>query len=695
MGIYQVGIDIGGTFTDIVISNNSNIRKIKVLSTPSDYSEGVLSALSDCMNKLKISPENISEIVHATTLATNAILEKRGANCALITTKGFRDVLDIGRLRIPKLYDPFYDKRELLIPRYKTLEINGRIGSKGEILEPVTKDSVKKIIEFLKLNKIESVAICLINSYRNSLHEKEIAKEIRLKLPEIDLSISSDILPHIGEFERMSSTVIDAYIKPIIRSYLNYLNNKIKSKKIEAPIFIMKCSGGLTTLEHAEQIPINMIESGPAAGVLAASNCLNNKKFLNLITFDMGGTTAKASIIEDGKILRTRDYEVGGEISATSRLTGGGGYPINIPVVDIAEVGAGGGSIGWIDPGGALRVGPQSSGAIPGPACYDLGGGQPTVTDANVLLGYLNPEGIAGGEILINHSLAEKVISENLSKPLKLDSLSTAFGMHLIANSQMIGAIRSVTTQRGRDVREFALIAFGGSGPIHAASLAKEIGIPRVIIPNFPGVFSAYGLTKTDLTLEKNKIFYEDFDKIDPDIIFDSIENLKKELLDIFSEEKIKSNEIVFEIEADLHYLGQSHDLTIKIPETNLNKNRIHEIKQIFNDEHERTYGQKADNEKVILVEIRVIVTKLRISSKKKNIVWKDSFEIEKNKNDRKCFFENKQCFETPIISRGELKNTKSKGPFLIEEYDSVTVVPPNCLVNLDSENNIHIEVEW
>ena len=278
MGIYQVGIDIGGTFTDIVISNNSNIRKIKVLSTPSDYSEGVLSALSDCMNKLKISPENISEIVHATTLATNAILEKRGANCALITTKGFRDVLDIGRLRIPKLYDPFYDKRELLIPRYKTLEINGRIGSKGEILEPVTKDSVKKIIDFLKLNKIESVAICLINSYRNSFHEKEIAKEIRLKLPEIDFSISSEIFPHIGEFERMSSTVIDAYIKPTIRSYLNYLNKKIKSKKIEAPIFIMKCSGGLTTIEHAEQIPINMIESGPAAGVLAASNCLNNNK---------------------------------------------------------------------------------------------------------------------------------------------------------------------------------------------------------------------------------------------------------------------------------------------------------------------------------------------------------------------------------------------------------------------------------
>ena len=438
-----------------------------------------------------------------------------------------------------------------------------------------------------------------------------------------------------------------------------------------------------------------MIESGPAAGVLAARNCLNKKIFPNIITFDMGGTTAKASIIDDGKILRTRDYEVGGHISSTSRLTGGGGYPINIPVVDIAEVGAGGGSIGWIDTGGALRIGPQSSGADPGPACYDLGGNQPTVTDANVLLGYLNPEGIAGGEILINHSLAERAILENLSIPLKLDSLSTAYGMHLIANSQMIGAIRSVTTQRGRDVRDFSLIAFGGSGPIHAANLAKEIGIPRVIIPNSPGVFSAYGLTKTDVTLEKNKIFYEDLDKIEPELIFDSIKKLKKEILGIFSEQKINPNEINFEIEADLHYFGQSHDLTISIPEKLLKINIINEIKIIFNNEHEKTYGQKADNEKVILVEIRVIVTKLRISSKKKNIVWKDSFEIKKNKNDRKCFFEKKQFFETPIISRGELKNTKSKGPFLIEEYDSVTVVPPNCLVNLDSENNIHIEVEW
>jgi len=694
MTLTQVGIDIGGTFTDIVVSSNSNISKIKVLSTPSDYSEGVITALSECINKLNISAEKISEIVHATTLATNAIIEKKGANCALITTKGFRDVLDIGRLRIPRLYDPFYDKKELLIPRYKTLEINGRIGSKGEILEKISKVSLKKIIDFLKLNQIESVAICLINSYRNSLHENQIVKEIKLKLPNIDFSISSEILPHIGEYERMSSTVIDAYIKPAIRTYLNDLNNKIKNKNIDAPIFIMKSSGGLTTLDHAEQTPINMIESGPAAGVLAARNCLNKNIFPNIITFDMGGTTAKASIIDDGKILRTRDYEVGGHISSTSRLTGGGGYPINIPVVDIAEVGAGGGSIGWIDTGGALRIGPQSSGADPGPACYDLGGNQPTVTDANVLLGYLNPEGIAGGEILINHSLAERAILENLSIPLKLDSLSTAYGMHLIANSQMIGAIRSVTTQRGRDVRDFSLIAFGGSGPIHAANLAKEIGIPRVIIPNSPGVFSAYGLTKTDVTLEKNIIFYEDLDKIEPELIFDSINKLKKEILGIFSDQKIKPNEINFEIEADLHYFGQSHDLTISIPEKLLKINIINEIKIIFNNEHEKTYGQKADNEKVILVEMRVIFTKLKINRNNKKIVWKNRFEVPKNREDRNCYFEKNQSFKTPIINRNDLKNTKSKGPLLIEEYDSVTVVPPNCKVNLDYDKNIHIDVK-
>ena len=382
----------------------------------------------------------------------------------------------------------------------------------------------------------------------------------------------------------------------------------------------MKCSGGLTTLDHAEQIPINMIESGPAAGVLAASHFLNKFKYQNLVTFDMGGTTAKASIIENGKIFRTRDYEVGGQISATSRLTGGGGYPINIPVVDIAEVGAGGGSIGWIDTGKGIKVGPKSAGAQPGPACYGLGGKEPTVTDANVILGYLNPEGIAGGEISISHSLAERAIVDNLSKPLKLNLESTAYGMHLIANSQMMGAIRSVTTQRGRDVRDFTLIAFGGSGPLHASSLAKEMGIPNVVVPNSPGVFSAFGLTKTDITLEKNKIFYEDIDCINCEFLLDSIKSLREELLQMLSEIENKEKYLYKDLE------------------------------------------EKYDN-------------------------------AVKNKNDRKCFFGKKIFLDTPVIGRSELKKTKTKGPLLIEEYDSVTVVPPNCKVSLDSEENIHINI--
>ena len=689
----QIGVDIGGTFTDIVVSHNSYISKIKVLSTPSEYSKGVMTGLSEAINRLKIPPENISEIVHATTLATNAILEKKGANCCLITTKGFRDVLDIGRLRIPTLYDPFYDKRKLLIPRHNTLEINERIGSKGEIIEPFSIDSMKKTIDFLDKHNIDSAAICLINSYRNSTHEDEIAKEINKYLPNIDISLSSKILPHIGEYERMSSTVIDAYIKPIVRNYLRNLKKKITSKNIEAPIYIMKCSGGLTTLDHAEQIPINMIESGPAAGVLAASHFLNKFKYQNLVTFDMGGTTAKASIIENGKIFRTRDYEVGGQISATSRLTGGGGYPINIPVVDIAEVGAGGGSIGWIDTGKGIKVGPKSAGAQPGPACYGLGGKEPTVTDANVILGYLNPEGIAGGEISISHSLAERAIVDNLSKPLKLNLESTAYGMHLIANSQMMGAIRSVTTQRGRDVRDFTLIAFGGSGPVHASSLAKEMGIPNVVVPNSPGVFSAFGLTKTDITLEKNKIFYEDIDCINCESLLDSIKSLREELLQMLSVNEKKLKNITYELEADLHYLGQRHDLTVKIPQKKLNKNCINQIKEVFSDEYENTYGQKVENEKVILVEIRVILKKLRHDINHSRILWEQNDNAVKNKNDRKCFFGKKSFLDTPVIGRSELKKTKTKGPLLIEEYDSVTVVPPNCKVSLDSEENIHINI--
>ena len=289
--------------------------------------------------------------------------------------------------------------------------------------------------------------------------------------------------------------------------------------------------------------------------------------------------------------------------------------------------------------------------------------------------------------------MAERAIVDNLSKPLKLNLESTAYGMHLIANSQMMGAIRSVTTQRGRDVRDFTLIAFGGSGPIHAPSLAKEMGIPNVVVPNSPGVFSAFGLTKTDITLEKNKIFYEDIDCINCESLLDSIKSLREELLQMLSVNEKKLKNITYELEADLHYLGQRHDLTVKIPQKKLNKNCINQIKEVFSDEYENTYGQKVENEKVILVEIRVILKKLRHDINHSRILWEQNDNAVKNKNDRKCFFGKKIFLDTPVIGRSELKKTKTKGPLLIEEYDSVTVVPPNCKVSLDSEENIHINI--
>ena len=508
---YRLAVDIGGTFTDVVLTTESGGLAVrKILSTPEDYAEGVIAGARAALADLDVAAEGSSEVVHATTVATNAILERAGARCALITTAGFRDVLEIGRLRIPELFNPFYDKRPVLVPRDRIFEVDERINHRGEVVTALGEEAIERAVEAAIASDAESVAVCLLNSYANPDHEHAIADALRARAPELDISVSADILPRIGEFERTSTTTINAYVRPTVRRYVDSLAALLRKNAIEGPLLIMQSGGGLMGAARAAREPVNMIESGPAAGVLAARHFIAGMGLKNAVTFDMGGTTAKASIIENGEFLKTSEYEVGGHMSATTRLTGGGGYPVTVPAIDIAEVGAGGGSIVWLDSGGSLRVGPRSAGAAPGPVCYGAGGERPTVTDANLILGYLNPARIAGGAIEVLPEPARVALEAEIARPLGLDLAEAAYGVHLIANSEMIGAIRAVSTQRGRDVRDFALVAFGGCGPAHAAQLAREMGIGTVVVPPSPGLFSAFGLLATELEFQRTRTLYAD-----------------------------------------------------------------------------------------------------------------------------------------------------------------------------------------
>ena len=477
---FRIGIDIGGTFTDIVvIGDDGSAATRKVSSTPADYARGIVDGLADLMDSTTLTGPAIREIIHGTTVATNAILEHKGARTGLITTEGFRDVLEIRRLRMPELYNLLYQKPLPLVERYLRREVSERMSSQGTVILPLDENQVREVLRYFEREGVESIAVCLINSYANGEHEQRIGNIVAETTPRTPCSLSSEILPEVREYERTSTTVINAYVRPIVERYLKTLLGQLEAVGVKAPVLIMQSNGGILSARTAMEKPVHIVESGPAAGVVAARIVAGRAGVDNAIAFDMGGTTAKASMIENGNIQVTSDFEVGTHLSASGINLAGGGYAMKVPVIDISEVGAGGGSVIWIDQGGSLQVGPRSAGSVPGPACYGLGGTEATVTDANVILGYLNPAHLAGGSLRLDASLSRKTVDTQVAQPLHLSLEEAALAAHVVANVRMVGAIKAVSTQRGRDPRESALIAFGGNGPVHAAGIAKLLEMNR------------------------------------------------------------------------------------------------------------------------------------------------------------------------------------------------------------------------
>lgn len=702
----RIGADVGGTFTDIIlIDDQGKLWTHKVPSSPPDYQVAVLEAIEQLLRVTGISGEAVREVAHGTTVATNAVLEHRGALTALITTRGFRDVLELRRIRAPQMYDLFWDKPAPLVERYLRLELDERMSADGQVLKPIQTQELEALAQTLRREGVESLAVCLLHSYAYPRHEQRVAEFMHAHLPDVPISLSYEILPERQEYERTATTVVNAYVRPLMQNYLSALRGGLGAQGIEAPLLIMQSAGGLTPEADAAVRPVYVLESGPAAGVLAASYVAAQLGMDNVITLDVGGTTAKASIIEQGRISYSSEYEVGASLSAGNRLVGGGGDRIRAPSIDIAEVGSGGGSIAALDRAGGLRVGPRSAGAVPGPACYGRGGIEPTVTDANVVLGYIRPGKLANGDVTIDPEAAHRAIHDHIAAPLGMDVLYAAEGIHRIANARTMRALRAVSTERGRDPREFFLMAYGGSGPIHAAGLGRELGSHRVVIPPFPGLFSAFGLLVSGIEHHAVRSCALVGETLTPHALQTLRDELVRELLAQFEREGLSADQVTWTCNVDVRFQGQASEIRLMLDrvqglserelfDTRITANMLRGLEAAFLAEHERLYGHRSDKDN----RIQVVAVRLVGSAQAGEThahAQPDAVASRTNGSaSRRAYFgERWGAVETPIVSRAHLA-TATAGPLLIDEYDSTIVVPPDATAALDEFGNIVVELK-
>ena len=685
----RIGADVGGTFTDVVLIDASgNIWTHKVPSTPPDFERAVLNAIEHLLRTTDAAGATVSEVAHGTTVATNAVLEKRGAKTALITTKGFRDVLELRRIRAPQMYDLFFEKPEALVERYLRFELTERISASGEVLTPLSESELWQLKEALEKEAVESVAVCTLHAYAFPQHENIVGDFLRAQLPDVPVSLSSEVLPERKEYERTATTVVNAYVRPVMQRYLNAMRSGLQDMGIEGPLLMMQSAGGLTPESDAARLPVFVLESGPAAGVLAAGFTAQRLGTDNLITLDMGGTTAKASMIEDSAVAYSPEYEVGASVSAGNRLVGGGGELIRAPSIDIAEVGSGGGSIAHLDGAGGLRVGPRSAGAVPGPACYQRGGTEPTVTDANVVLGYIRPGELADGEVSIDIDAAQRTIYDHIAAPLGMDLLQAAEGIHRIANARTMRALRAVSTERGRDPREFALMAFGGSGPIHAAGLAKELLIREVIVPPLPGLFSTLGLLFSGVEHHDVRSCLLSGETLNATALEGIKAEMQRNMLGQFETEGYPADQVTLSCSVDVRFKGQASEIRIPVADEHFTETTVETLYTTFETEHERLYGHRSDPDNPVeVVAVRLIG---QAGIRGQQGILNPAERLGVRAASREAYFgESWGTIDTPVISRHDLGEEGTTGPLLIDEYDSTIVVPPDYRGHLDSEGNI------
>jgi N-methylhydantoinase A len=689
-GGYRVAADIGGTFTDVALLGQDGVLcTAKLLSTPASYADAVVAGIGQLLAAQGLSPAAIDEVLHGCTVATNAILEHKGAATALITTAGFRDVLELRRIRTPRLYAPLWRKPPPLVPRHRRYEVDERIGADGAVVRPLEEGSLERVIDAIRDSDVQAIAVCLLNAFVNPEHEQRIGERLREAFPGHFISLGTEVLPQIREYERTSTTVINAYVGPPVKAYLRSMIRQLADAQIAAGLLIMQSSGGVLAAGAVLDKPAQIIECGPAAGVIGARRLGAEYGHDNIITFDMGGTTAKASLIEGGALSTSEEYEVGATMSTSSALMAGAGYALKLPVIDISEVGAGGGSIVRIDRGGAIKVGPDSAGATPGPVCYGQGGEAPTVTDANVVLGYLNPEALAGGTVPVDAAAARAALTRQVADPLGRELMETAYGVHLVANTNMMRAVKAVTTNRGRDTRDFVMFAFGGSGGVHAASLARELRVSTVVIPVAAGVFSALGLLFADPALNESRSFLRPLAALAGDAAGAVFTDLAA---DIAARLERPRDGIRFSRMADLRYAGQAFELGIELPSGMHGADLLAEVSRRFDAEHQQRYGHNFGGQYAVeVVNLRMLGSvpspSPRLAPQKEGTQAVDS--------RREAYFgPGFGVRETPVCSRAGVPRAPLRGPLIVEEYEGTVVVPPDASVRLDANGSLVMEID-
>ena len=680
----RVGIDIGGTFTDLVGLRNGEIVIDKTSTTPDDPTRGVADALSGVDADISA----ISDFLHGTTIAINTVLERKGANTALITTKGFRDVYAMGRNNRPEAFNLEFRRPRPLVPRSLTWEVSARIMATGEEIDPLDDGEVEAIGRELLAQDVSSVAVCLIHAYADPAHERRIGEILARVCPGMFVSLSHDILREYREYERTSTTALNAYVGPRVRDYLERLERFLSDGQFGGSIQIMRSNGGTMSLGQARVQPVTMMESGPVAGMIAAGRIAEILGLEQCIGFDMGGTTAKASLITDGAPEVSEDYYIGGY----SR-----GQPMQLPVVDIVEVGAGGGSIAWTDARGGLHVGPESAGADPGPACYGKGGRVPVVTDADLVLKRLNADRFLSGRMGLDTALSEAAIKEKIGDPIGLSVADAALGIAKIADASMSLAVRTVSVERGCDPRDTAMIAFGGAGPLHAVAIAREIFIPRVIIPRYPGNFSALGMLLAPWRQDFVRTFVGDLAHIDQAVAgaaFDELRNAGNERIAL---EGLNASDTDMQFAADLRYRGQEH--TIPVPlggADDLAAGGSDALRQTFDRLHDRRYGHAAPDESIQIVNLRLI---LRATGADTSFDWMSEpyrpVDAQPDQTRDVIFDDPAFPLASRVVWRPSLApGAVVKGPAVIEEPNSTTLIFPSDVATVTEHGHLDIAIE-
>jgi N-methylhydantoinase A len=690
MGQARIGVDIGGTFTDFVLIDHTGRTAFsKVSSTPAQPEEAVLVGIRQIVERSGLAVGDITEVLHGTTVGSNTLLQKVGAKTGLITTKGFRDVLEIGRVRTPTMFDLGWDKPEPLVTRRYRREVDERIAADGRVLKPLDPAEIVEIGSLFKSEGIESVAICFINSYRNPENEALAEQIFREHFPDIWTTASVSVLPEIREYERTSTTAVNAYVLPALRSYFERLDQGLRAIGVRAPLLISNSNGGLSSARTAQEKPVFFISSGRSAGVVGAGRLAKAAAEDSLIVFDMGGTTASASLIHKGALTRTNEYEFRAGISTSSRFIKAGGYLMRVPTIDVAEVGNGAGSIAFVDAGSLLHVGPVSAGAVPGPVCYGAGGTRPTTTDANVVLGFL-PAALANGTMRLDVEGARAAIARDLATPLGLSIEDAACGVREVANINMARAIKAVTVERGVDPRDFTLLAFGGSGPVHACDLARTLNISRVLFPLAPGVFTAMGMLAGDVERYFLRPLPGLLQLMEPEDVNRQMAALRKEAVEALAQEGYSKDRVSFAFEIDLRFRGQDSEVPIALP-GEISEADKEPLRQAFLDAYRGIYGYASSDS------IETVNTRLRASGVNENrldFAAVGPTGAETGAVSTRCLYfdRTRQWVETPVRSRSGFSGSAS-GPLILESPDTTIVVPAGATISADRLGNLVVEL--